>query len=220
MATKPLSDLTATWNASGTTFTAVKMNVTDTASAAGSALIDLQVGGVSQFKVSKAGVPTFISGATNAQTQAGVLSTVPVTPLNLANRAMFSVHKGGTDQTGIVSNTPTLITWSTEANDVGGYFASSKWTPPAGGVRLNASLFISAGLTVSTLTILYIYKNGAAWKQFLTYGAISESNGVSVTANDVANGTDYYEVYLYMPSATTGTVSGNALYSYFMGEQI
>jgi hypothetical protein len=58
MATKPLSDLTATWNAGGTTFTAIKMNATDTASAAGSLLIDLQVGGVSQFKVSKAGAVT------------------------------------------------------------------------------------------------------------------------------------------------------------------
>lgn len=63
MATKPLSDLTATWNAAGTTFTAIKMNVTDTASAAGSALMDLQVGGVSQFKVSKAGAVTAVGVA-------------------------------------------------------------------------------------------------------------------------------------------------------------
>ncbi len=55
MATAPLSNLTATWNASGTTFTAVKMNVTDTASAAGSLLIDLQTNGTSQFSVTKAG---------------------------------------------------------------------------------------------------------------------------------------------------------------------
>jgi hypothetical protein len=55
MTTIPLSALTATWNASGTTFTAVKMNVTDTASAAASLLLDLQVGGTSQFRVSKGG---------------------------------------------------------------------------------------------------------------------------------------------------------------------
>lgn len=50
-----LSNLSATWNTSGTTFTAVKMNVTDTASAAASMLIDLQVGGTSQFHVLKSG---------------------------------------------------------------------------------------------------------------------------------------------------------------------
>lgn len=39
------------------------MNVTNTASAAASALIDLQVGGVSQFKVSKAGAVTAVGVA-------------------------------------------------------------------------------------------------------------------------------------------------------------
>lgn len=56
MTTQNIFDLTDTWNAGATTFTAVKMNVTDTASAAGSLLIDLQVGGVSQFSVTKGGV--------------------------------------------------------------------------------------------------------------------------------------------------------------------
>jgi hypothetical protein len=51
-------DMADTWNAAGTTFTAIKMNVTDTASNAASLLMDLQVGGVSQFTVSKAGRAT------------------------------------------------------------------------------------------------------------------------------------------------------------------
>lgn len=50
------SGLAQTWNAAGTTFTGLKLNVTDTASASGSLLIDLQVGGASKFKVTKAGV--------------------------------------------------------------------------------------------------------------------------------------------------------------------
>jgi len=48
-------DMTDTWNAGGTTFTAIKMNVTDTASAALSLLMDLQVGGATKFSVSKSG---------------------------------------------------------------------------------------------------------------------------------------------------------------------
>lgn len=55
MTTMPIYDLADEWNAAGTTFTAIKMNVTDTASAAGSMLLDLQVGGASQFRVSKGG---------------------------------------------------------------------------------------------------------------------------------------------------------------------
>lgn len=48
-----INNLSETWNAAGTTFTGIKFNVTDTASAAGSLLMDLQVGGVSVFTVSK-----------------------------------------------------------------------------------------------------------------------------------------------------------------------
>tara|TARA_R110001632_G_scaffold84771_2_gene186686 strand:- start:47 stop:955 length:909 start_codon:yes stop_codon:yes gene_type:complete len=44
-----------TWNDGATTFTSIKMDVTDTASASGSLLMDLQVGGASQFSVNKAG---------------------------------------------------------------------------------------------------------------------------------------------------------------------
>lgn len=55
MATQNIFDLTDTWNNVATTFTAIKMNATDTASASGSLLIDLQVGGTSRFSVGKGG---------------------------------------------------------------------------------------------------------------------------------------------------------------------
>ena len=61
MPTQNIYDLVDTWNAGGTTFTAVKMNVTDTASASGSLLMDLQVGGASRFKVDKNGALTIRS---------------------------------------------------------------------------------------------------------------------------------------------------------------
>lgn len=51
----PLIDATQTWNASGTTFTGVRVNVTDTASASGSALFDFQLGGTSRLSLTKAG---------------------------------------------------------------------------------------------------------------------------------------------------------------------
>ena len=46
-------EMAQTWNNAATAFTAIKMDVTDTASAAGSNLLDLLVGGVSKFSVSK-----------------------------------------------------------------------------------------------------------------------------------------------------------------------
>lgn len=55
MTTQNIFDLTDTWNAGATTFTAIKMNVTDTASATGSMLIDLQYNSTSLFHVLKSG---------------------------------------------------------------------------------------------------------------------------------------------------------------------
>jgi hypothetical protein len=53
--TVPINNLTDTWNASGTTFNGIKMNVTDTGHAAASRLIDLQIGGSTKFSVDATG---------------------------------------------------------------------------------------------------------------------------------------------------------------------
>ena len=53
--TRLLSAMVATWNNVATTFTGLKLNVTDTASASGSLLLDLQVGGASKTSVAKDG---------------------------------------------------------------------------------------------------------------------------------------------------------------------
>lgn len=77
----PAFDITQTWNNAGVTFTGFRFNVTDTASNAGSLLMDLQVGGVSRFSVSKSGaigvsnisLTGFVSGATFVATNQLVL---------------------------------------------------------------------------------------------------------------------------------------------------
>ena len=55
MATTNIYEMAQTWNNGAVDFTAIKMDVTDTASAATSLLLDLQVGGVSQVNVTKGG---------------------------------------------------------------------------------------------------------------------------------------------------------------------
>ena len=54
-ASAPVLDLSQTWNASGTTFTALRLNATNTASASASLLMDLQTSGTSQFSVRRDG---------------------------------------------------------------------------------------------------------------------------------------------------------------------
>ena len=60
----PVLSATQRWNNAATTFTAWKLNVTDTASAAGSLLLDLQVGAVSKVSVDKYGNLVLGSSAT------------------------------------------------------------------------------------------------------------------------------------------------------------
>jgi hypothetical protein len=59
-------NLAVTWANVATTFTALKVNVTDTASAAGSLLLDLQVGGVSKVAATKSGGVLVSDGAVGA----------------------------------------------------------------------------------------------------------------------------------------------------------
>jgi hypothetical protein len=58
---QPLA-LTQTWTNAAVPYTGLQVNVTDTASAAASLLMDLQVGGVSQFRVRKDGSTSIGSG--------------------------------------------------------------------------------------------------------------------------------------------------------------
>jgi len=67
----PAWSSTATWNAGGVTFTHLKSHITDTASAAASLLLDLQVGGTSQFKVDKTGAATATTSLTTTDLYLG-----------------------------------------------------------------------------------------------------------------------------------------------------
>lgn len=73
MPTQNIYALTDTWNAGGTTFTAIKMNVTDTASASGSLLLDLQVGGTSVARITKTGTLNLLGGTANEIAAAGTI---------------------------------------------------------------------------------------------------------------------------------------------------
>lgn len=71
----PLISATQTWNAVGTTFTGISLNVTDTASASASLLMNLQVGGVTQMSVSKAAKVTLPTTGTFYFGTAGLART-------------------------------------------------------------------------------------------------------------------------------------------------
>lgn len=67
-----VADLVAVWNNVATTFSGIKLDVTDTASAAGSMLINLLVGGAARFQVTKAGAVTAASSIRSTSASGGV----------------------------------------------------------------------------------------------------------------------------------------------------
>ena len=159
--------------------------------------------------------------ATDAESITGTDTGRTITPSNLKAvlaQAHFSAHKNASDQTGITDATYTKVTFGTELYDVGGYFASSTWTPPAGLVHLTAKMVATGTILASTMSWIAIYKNGV--KVFENGApAITNRCDVIVVASDRANGTDTYEVYCWIDvSAGTGTVNGVATNTYFMGE--
>jgi hypothetical protein len=66
MADQFIYSMTDTWSDGGTTWVAIKMNVTDSASTSDSKLIELQVGGNTKFAVRKDGNVTLTSNDAGA----------------------------------------------------------------------------------------------------------------------------------------------------------
>jgi hypothetical protein len=103
--------LTQTWNAGGVTFTGLGVNITDTASAAASLLMDLQVGGTSKLNVNKGGgiasaLNTFgTSNATIKGTSLGLNFFNTAAYFQSATDVVMSVTASGTAGNVMVSNT-------------------------------------------------------------------------------------------------------------------
>jgi hypothetical protein len=118
------------------------------------------------------------------------------------------------DQTGIAATTWTKVIFPLASllNQNGKYnTTTSRWTPSAGPVQVEASLYF---LTATALWI-GIYKNGAVIKQ--SYSATgSVTADISIVNN--ANGTDYYECWGY--STVANTILSNASATYFQGFSI
>jgi hypothetical protein len=104
----PVLDMTQTWNNAATTFTGLRLNVTNTLSAANSALIDLQLGGSSKFKVANNSGIAFISlGTGNASaTEIDILGS----NATAGSRSIIFQDEGTSPAINIGYNG--LVTWS------------------------------------------------------------------------------------------------------------
>lgn len=101
MTTAFVGNFSDTWNDSGTTFNAIKVDVTDGASASDSTLIDLQVGSTSQFKVDKGGIITakgfLAEGNVDLQGNRLVLDADNDSYINVNGDDSVSIYISGTE---------------------------------------------------------------------------------------------------------------------------
>lgn len=140
-------------------------------------------------------------------------------PAGLLVIPSFSVHKNGTNQTG-VGSVYTTITWPFEVYDIGSFFASSAWTPPAGKISLSGNFIMDGTIAVGSNAGAAIFKNGVGFKQVNTT-ALTNSAAAHIMIEDVANGTDFYTLAaLGTLSSGTGTIRGAATDTWFMGHWI
>jgi hypothetical protein len=168
-------------------------------------------------------VQTVANSSADNQTPVDLFTFSQAGVLSRPSQPAFSAHKNGTNQGSIATATFTKVTFETEVFDVGGFYnnasgaSGSRWTPPAGKVMVIANVFWSAGTTSGTF-IASIYKKGVRFKDnFVFNPTATAAFGNQVVIIDDADGTDYYEAFVFGATGTSLTVDGTISATYFMG---
>ena len=123
----------------------------------------------------------------------------------------FSVYPSGNQS--ISQNTFTKINFATEEFDTNSNFASNRFTPTvAGYYQISANMVLVQG---TGLGIIYLYKNGSAYKNFTgIFGTEVYVNGsVLVYLN---GSTDYLEMFAF-GSGTSPVIQGGSSQTWFTG---
>lgn len=110
----PVFDMTQTWNAGAQTFTGLKLNVTDTASAAGSLLLDLQVGGGSVFSVTKDGQTSCLISNKTGTSGTGEVSIWDNSSFSNRKAGLINSFGGFSNGVGLASDN--VLLWDSGTN--------------------------------------------------------------------------------------------------------
>lgn len=135
----------------------------------------------------------------------------------------FSANKNAVDQTGITSGAFVKITFTTEAFDIGGYYdtTNSRWTPPAGKYRISAVVrFTGANGVDNEDLFCSIFRNGVEFLSDVDHRAGITAQSTRISATVTANGTDFYEIFVFKSGAGAGTVDGRTTATWFCAEMI
>jgi hypothetical protein len=168
---------------------------------------------------------TSVGGLTGAVTIGAGLTTSGGT-LNTTSAIGFYAHKNGTTQTGLTHNAYTKLTFTTERFDQGSYYdaPNSKWVPPAGLVQISGQVFLTAHVATANNTVLKLIKNGSTdIATGIILGSAISSAACNLSCVDQANGTDFYELFVFFFSddaGNDGVADGNVFHVYFCGHWV
>jgi hypothetical protein len=199
MATENISNFTQTWNSGGTTFYGIKMNVTDSASAADSRLMELQIGSAAKCTIFKTGDATLTSSDAGA-TAGPVLTLYRNSATPAASDIIGKVLFQGEDGAG-------------NTEDYGEIYATI--TDPASGSE-DASILIRAKSAGAMTTLLTLASDA------LTIPGMLDISGAAAgqikfpstqNASSNANTLDDYEEGTWTPTIVGITTAGTATYS-------
>ena len=144
-------DLTDTWNASGTTFNGIKLNVTDSASASSSKLVTLQTNGTEHFSITKAGVG-YVSG------NLGIGTASPATKLHLLTASATAVAVRAANS---VSYAELQVDSSGNSQLVAPGGVQIFNTNGSERMRISSAGNVGIGAAPLSFTPLYIYRSGS-----------------------------------------------------------
>jgi len=140
-----------------------------------------------------------------------------------AGSRAFSVTKGGTNQT-IGTGSPEKVTWSTEEFDVGGVFASDRFTCDVAG---KYHFYFCLKYTASALydNEVRLNKNGSLFRYanyFIAYdsGANTGRPSMQLEATLDLAVNDYIEVWVHQESGGDLDIDGATTASWFTGYKI
>lgn len=155
-------DMTDTWNNIATTFTAIKMNVTDTNSAAASLLLDLQVGSTSQFNIGKTGIFTW--GATRFVSRT----------IGQSSDGFYKIGQNGSDAMYLSTNNVATVFFQSNNSDIriiNGSSGTLEWSSSSAPAVVGSIDLIVARDAANTLA----QRNGTNAQAFNIYNTYTNS---------------------------------------------
>lgn len=144
---------------------------------------------------------------------------------SLIKGGSFSVHRNGSNQTGITADTDTKIEWTAKVFDENSEFDVStnhRFTPTvAGKYILTSTVQVNDADDANRLWVM-IFKNGTVFKRGTTaHMSFSGGLAVSVTTIVEANGaSDYFESYMRHTRPAGNTINGDIDLTHFSGAWI